>query len=204
MARNEKTQYEIDILTSLPMPCVVKKYTWMNCLAHLHVNVQSLQLWTALLTDNCLSPSRFFNQKKTSTLLKLWDDNLLCSLYTPHKRWDWWHLHLAVISRSVWIFCLLKLIICTTRSEIEILFSMKTFCRLPLKFLFQVTVWISIQYYSSMIEKTRAWTIPWVMILFTDLLKASVSFSALKSRENALPKTGIVVKRGPGGMSLNW
>ena len=37
----------------------------------------------------------------------------------------------------------------------------------------------------------------------TDLLKASVSLSALKSRENAFPKTGIAVKRGPGGMLLN-
>ncbi len=38
---------------------------------------------------------------------------------------------------------------------------------------------------------------------FTDLLKAPVSFSALESRENTFPKTGRVVKRGPGGMFLN-
>ena len=34
-------------------------------------------------------------------------------------------------------------------------------------------------------------------------LKASVSFSAFKSNENMFPRTGSVVKRGPGGMFLN-
>ena len=51
------------------------------------------------------------------------------------------------------------------------------------------------------IVNTGTYAIP--CVLFTDLLKASVSFSALKSRENTFPKTGIAVKRGPGGMFLN-
>ena len=40
-------------------------------------------------------------------------------------------------------------------------------------------------------------------LLITNLGKASISFSALKFRENTFPKTGRVVVRGPGGMFLN-
>ena len=84
---------------------------------------------------------------------------------------------------------------------VEMLFS-TNIVPVPKRILEQVVTYTILHYYITT-KLVLQCIISWVLKIFTDLLKASVSFSALKSRENAFPKKGIVVKRGPGCMFLN-